>query len=146
MSNAGVRPEVRDFLERYEQAGDDIDLQAVGASFADVFLSLDPNEVASATREQLLSVLPRRQQLFAAIGGTGADLTKIAETVLDEQHTLVRTSWQLRFDAEHQNSEPFTLHSTFLLRLDEGCWRIVVYLNHQDVAALAAGRLEASHA
>src|SRR5689334_9691419 len=61
--------------------------------------------VRPVTRAELLAVLPRRQQLFAAVGGIGADLTDIHETVLDERHTLVRAAWQMRFDSEHEDAE-----------------------------------------
>jgi|SRR5215831_2104122 len=144
MTEATVRPDVRRFFERYGQASDGLNLQAVGASFADVFLSLDPNSVSVVTREQLLVVLPRRQQLLAAISGIGANLTDFDEKVLDERHTLARTSWQVRFDAEHEDGEPLALHSSFLLRLEEDGWRIVLYLNHQDIAALVAARFESA--
>jgi hypothetical protein len=116
----------------------------VRAEFADVFLNLDPNAGAAVTRAELLAVLPRRQQLFAAVGGIGADLTDIRETVLDERHTLVRTAWQMRFDSEHEDAEPLALHSSFLLRAEEDGWRVVLYLGHQDGAALVAARREST--
>ena len=54
---------------------------------------------------------------------------------LDDLHTLVRTSWNLRM---HQQppSGPLRLRSTFILRKDNGAWRIVLYLNHQDMNKL----------
>jgi len=107
------------FLENYARASDGLDLQTVGVSLADDILSLDPNSVSSVTRNQLLAVLPGRQQLFAAIGGIGADLTGVNETVRDERHTLVCTTWQVCFGTEHFDADPSALHSTFLLRLEK---------------------------
>jgi hypothetical protein len=61
---------------------------------------------------------------------------------LDDHHTLARTSWLLRLRGESAHA-PITLKSTFVLRREQGEWRIVLYLNHQDMAelfsSLAAG-------
>ena len=54
---------------------------------------------------------------------------------LDDLHTLVRTSWLLRMRGQPAG-DPLLLHSTFILRKDEGAWRIVLYLNHQDMNKL----------
>ena len=32
--------------------------------------------------------------------------------------------------------DPVRLHSTFILRKDDRAWRIVLYLNHQDMTKL----------
>jgi ketosteroid isomerase-like protein len=54
---------------------------------------------------------------------------------LDDLHTLVRTSWNLRMRNESPRA-PACLRSTFILRKDDGAWRIVLYLNHQDMSKL----------
>jgi hypothetical protein len=53
---------------------------------------------------------------------------------LDAIHTLVRTTWSVRF-TPGVTAAPATLSSTFLLRHGDDGWRIVVYLSHQDVTA-----------
>jgi hypothetical protein len=159
---ADVRPDVRSFFERYQQASDTLDTGALGESFQEVFLSLDPGAAQSVSREALLAALPARGQLFGSIGATGADLATITESPLDEQHTLVTTTWTVRFAAAEEGragqgdrgavgagaraaAEPLTLHSTFLLRREPGGpWRIAVYLNHQDVVAMIRARAPAA--
>jgi len=54
---------------------------------------------------------------------------------LDGLHTLVRTSWNLRMHQQPPGG-PLRLRSTFILRKDNGAWRIVLYLNHQDMNKL----------
>jgi hypothetical protein len=143
---AAVRPDVRSFFERFQQASDSLDTEVLEEAFHDFFLSLDPGAAHSVSRDALLAALPARGQLFASIGASGADLVTIAESPLDDRHTLVSTTWAVRFEASDESRpgarpEPLTLLSTFLLRRDAGGqWRIVVYLNHQDIVGMIRDR------
>jgi hypothetical protein len=103
--------------------------------FSSVFLSLDVNSATAVSPQALLAALPRRKQLFEAIGSDGLELAGISEMPLDDVHTLVRTSWCLRL-RNHAPRDPIFLLSTFILRKDDGAWRIVLYLNHQDLNKL----------
>ena len=135
---APVRPDVRAFFRRYERAAADLDSEALTSSFWDVFLSLDASSAAVVSPQALLAALPRRKQLFEAIGSDGLELTDISEMPLDDRHTLVRTSWHLRMRNQALRA-PVHLLSTFILRKDDGAWRIVLYLNHQDMTKLFSG-------
>jgi len=130
-----VRPDVRDFFQRYQSAGEDLDTEAVASFFSGVFMSLDPNSATAASPQALLAVLPRRRQLFEAIGSDGLELADISEMPLDDLHTLVRTSWRLRMRGQAPR-DPIFLLSTFILRREDGAWHIVLYLNHQDLKKL----------
>ena len=131
----GVRPDVRAFFQRYDRASHDFDSDALTSSFCDVFLSLDASSAVALSRQALLAALPRRKQLFEAIGSDGLELADIDEMPLDGLHTLVRTSWNLRMHHEPPCG-PICLRSTFILRKDDGAWRVVLYLNHQDMNEL----------
>ena len=130
-----VRPDVRDFFQRYQSAGKGPDSEALASFFADVFMSLDPNSAAAVSPQALLAALPRRRQLFESIGSDGLELADISEMPVDDLHTLVRTSWRLRM-RDPQPRDPIFLLSTFILRREDGAWRIVLYLNHQDLNKL----------
>src|SRR5215467_5128304 len=130
-----VRPDVRDFFRRYQSAGEDLDNEALASLFSGVFMSLDASTAAAVSPQALLAALPRRKQLFENIGSDGLELADISEMPLDDLHTLVRTSWRLRMRAQARR-DPIFLHSTFILRKDDGAWRIVLYLNHQDMNKL----------
>jgi hypothetical protein len=135
LTMARARPDVRAFLQRYDCAAHDFDTEALMSSFNEVFLSLDASSAAAVSRQALLAALPRRRQLFEAIGSDGLELADISEIPLDDLHTLVRTSWHLRM-RDQAARDPVLLHSTFILRKDDGAWRIVLYLNHQDMNKL----------
>jgi len=109
-----ARPDVRDFFRRYHSAGEDLNSEALASMFCGVFMS---------------------RQLFEAIGSDGLELADISEMPLDEVHTLVRTSWRLRM-RDQAPGDPICLLSTFILRREAGAWRIVLYLNHQDMNKL----------
>jgi hypothetical protein len=132
---APVRPDVRAFFRRYERAAEDLDSEALTTCFCPVFLTLDAGSATTLSPQALLAALPRRKQLFEAIGSDGLELADISEMPLDDLHTLVRTSWQLRMRNQPPR-DPVCLRSTFLLRKDDQAWRIVLYLNHQDMAKL----------
>jgi len=135
---ATVRPEVREFFERFERAGRELDPDAVMGSYAENFLSLDSSSAHALTPQALVSLLPQRRALFESIGGDGMQLAHIEETPLDDDHTLVRTSWTLRMRPDCARA-PIILWSTFVLRRRDGAWRIVLYLNHQDMRKLFEG-------
>lgn len=131
----GVRPDVRAFFGRYERAAEDLDAEALASMFWPVFLSLDASSAAALSPQALLAALPRRKQLFEAIGSDGLELADMSEMPLDDLHTLVRTSWNLRMRNQLPRDR-VCLRSTFLLRKDAQAWRIVLYLNHQDMSKL----------
>jgi hypothetical protein len=135
LTMTGVRPDVRAFFQRYDRASAGFDHEALASSFFDVFLSLDASSAVALSPQALMAALPRRKQLFEAIGSDGLELADISEMPLDDLHILVRTSWNLRMREEPPRG-PICLRSTFILRKDHGAWRIVVYLNHQDMNKL----------
>jgi hypothetical protein len=130
-----IRPEVRAFFRRYERAAEDLDSAALTSLFCAVFMSLDASSATILSPQALLAALPRRKQMFEAIGSDGLELADISEVPLDDMHTLVRTSWNLGMRNQPPR-DPVCLHSTFILRKDDGVWRIVLYLNHQDMTKL----------
>ena len=130
-----VRPDVRDFFQRFQSAGEQLDTEALASFFSGVFMSLDANSATAVSPQALLAALPRRRQLFEAIGSDGLELADISEMPLDDLHTLVRTSWRLRM-RNQASRDPIFLLSTFILRREDGAWRIVLYLNHQDLSKL----------
>jgi hypothetical protein len=132
---APVRPDVRAFFRRYERAAEDLDSEALTSCFWAVFISLDACSVTTLSPQALLAGTPRRKQLFEAIGSDGLELADISELPLDDLHTLVRTSWNLRMRNQPPR-DPVCLRSTFILRKDDQAWRIVLYLNHQDMTKL----------
>lgn len=136
--NSSVREDVAEFFDRFQSAGDAGESVEVGELFQPTLLTLDPGSAGMVTREQVLASLPRRRQFFDGLGISGMSLESLAESPIDDQHTLVRTTWRLNRTAESAIAEGTVVASTFLLRKVDGSWQIVVYLNHQDLRSLAS--------
>ena len=139
-----ARRDVLEFFRRYEDAGEQLDTDALRDCFADTFLNLDPTSATPVDREAMLRALPMREKLFATIGAEGLELRELTEQPLDDLHTLVATTWSARFRADAPDPSPLDLPSHFMLRRHGDSWRIVAYLNHTDLAAAFGRRSEAA--
>jgi hypothetical protein len=126
-----LSPDVDAFLTEYGGRGANPDADP-GDHFAEEFLTLDPTRARMLARATLVASLPARRQMFANAGVGPLRLTDASQLDLDARHVLVRTTWT----ADRAGGQRLLLESTFLLRRDEDRLRIVVYLNHHDVAAL----------
>jgi hypothetical protein len=127
-----VSSDLRAFFEAFERNNETGDLRAAGSQFADVFMSADPGGVVAVPRGAFLAALPKRAELFRAAGIERVRLVSVKETELDPLHTMARTEWS----AEKADGGSLTLVSTYILRRDAGSYRVVFYLNHQDLAAM----------
>jgi len=146
MPAASVRPDVRAFFAEFEQAANALDTATLAELFGDQFLSLDPARAACVPRDAFLRALPARERLFGSIGAAGTTLTEIREAPLDDLHTLVETSWAVRFGPDAPAAGPLELRSAFLLRRGGRGWQVAVYLNHQDIGAVIGSRAAGSPA
>lgn len=104
----------------------------IGDQFAENFLAVDPNSVTVLTPAMLAAALPLRRRKFQDAGISEVCRRETRQLELDERHLLVAAEW----DADRPGQQPIRLESTFLLRRDTAGLRILVYLNHHDVAAL----------
>lgn len=126
-----VRDDVAEFFDRLAARRD-------GSGFHQNSLTLDPVSVTPVTREQVVASLPKRKEFFARLGVSGMTLDSLDESPVDEQHTLVRSTWRLERTESSSIPDGTIFTSTYLLRRVDGEWQIVVYLNHQDLRALVS--------
>jgi len=136
------RDDIARFFTAVERAGNELDTDWLASAFSEQFLNLSPDGAGVVSTQTLLESLPMRARLFASIGADGSTLTALAETPLDDLHTLAETRWQLRFP-ESPETAPLTLRSTFVLRHEAGVWQIVLYLNHDNIVSIIKDRAEA---
>lgn len=134
--NTPIRDDVAEFFHRFASAGDAADSVEAGKLFHPALLTLDPVSVTPVTREQVVAALPQRKEFFARLGITGMALDSLAESPIDDQHTLVRSTWRLLRTETSTVAEGTLLAATYLLRKVDGDWQIVVYLNHHDLKSL----------
>lgn len=135
-----VDTDVTAFFEEFERAGNTDDIDSTGRQFAEVFLSADPNGTTAVPRSLLVASMPQRRQMFASIGVGRTTLQSITQTDLDENYLLATTNWI----AEIEGGDDLALSSTFMLRRSNESLQIVLYLNHLDIMATIADRLDVS--
>jgi hypothetical protein len=124
--------DVADFLDEFDERGAD----PGGGSeelFASHFLAVDPSHAVSLTPEQLAATLPARREMFAAAGVGAVRRRDARQLRLDDRHLLVAGRW-----AAARAGGELELSSTLLVRSESGGYRVLVYLNHRDVAELLA--------
>lgn len=129
-----LEPDVRAFIDEFDARGTDPQGEAEKL-FASTFLAVDAQLAVGVTPDQFAAALPARRAMFRAAGVSAVVRQRAEQLRLDERHVLVRGQWSAERDAG-----PITLSSTLLLRNEPPGYRILVYLNHHDVAALLAAR------
>lgn len=127
-----LEPDVQAWLDEFDHrsAGGD------GAAdlFAGSFPVLDPANSFTLTPAVLAAALTQRRAMFDAAGVGTISRVGAQQLRLDAGHVLIRASWT----APRAGRSAVLLESTFLVRREPVGWRVVVYLNHHDVAAMLA--------
>jgi hypothetical protein len=129
--------DIKDFVDEFDRrsAGSGTETTAL---FASNFLALEPARAVALTPAILAAALPARRGMFDAAGVGDIRRADARQLRLDDQHIIVSVDWT----AERAGRNPLRLESTFLVRREPDGPRIVVYLNHHDIAAmLSAGSI-----
>lgn len=128
---SSLDPDAEASVDEYDRNGGDRSVP-VTALFAPTFLALDPARAVLLTPAALAAALPARRAMFDAAGVGTIRRAAARQLRLDDPHLLVSVGWT----AECADRDPLRLDSTFLLRREPTGPRIVVYLNHHNVADL----------
>jgi hypothetical protein len=125
--------EIRKFFETFEQTSAGGDIDRMVALFADPFMSADSTGVRLVQASEFRAALPKRKQLFSAIGCTGTKLVSVEATPLDDLYVMARTVWRWEFPAP---AEPIVLPSTYIIRRRGDELQIVFYLTGDVMSVL----------
>ena len=133
--------EIRKFFETFEQTSAGGDVDRMVALFADPFMSADSTGVRVVQASEFRAALPKRKQLFSAIGCTSTKLVSVEETPLDDRYVMAKTVWRWEFPAP---AEPIVLPSTYIIRRGGDALQIVFYLTGDVMSVLRSRGLLAS--
>jgi hypothetical protein len=122
-----VNEDVTRFLDTFQRASHELDLEALKGCFVDVFLAADANGSHAVPRHVFLDALPGRAAAAAGIGR--AVLRSANAQALDDHWILLRTTWA----APRSNDQELQMASSFLLHRDGPELRAAVYLNHEGL-------------
>jgi hypothetical protein len=136
---------LRPFFEAFERSAAASDTEGLARLYAPTLLVAGPNGAQVVKLTDLLLAIPKRKQLFEAMGCGSARLVALREITLDERYTLVHADWQWRVRSEGRTPTELTLPSTFIVQRSSGDPRIIFYLMHQDIMSVLRerGRLPA---
>jgi hypothetical protein len=137
-NSASSTHDVRALLERYEAAGRDEDLTALGELFAPTFVAGGPQGCATVTRAMLLTAVATRRDAMRALGHDGGRLASVEETWLGPSYCLAVTTWTLGFAPPGRPPVTLEAVSDFVLHAAAGRLSIVTYLARQDLEAQVA--------
>ena len=123
------------FLRHYEDAITRSDASAIAAQYADVFMFADPHGVRHVRKEDFLKAIPRRKEWFTSVGLSQSKLISADERILDSKYSLVKTVWKMTFDESSGVGKDIETSATYVLEWTDGAARIVLQIDHQDLAA-----------
>jgi hypothetical protein len=123
----------RKFFENFEQTNAAGDIDRLVALYADPFMSADATGVRVVHAGEFRAALPKRKQLFNAIGCTSTKLVSVEETPLDDRYVMAKTVWRWEFP---KPAEPIVLPSTYIIRTSGETPQIVFYLTGDVMSVL----------
>jgi hypothetical protein len=125
--------EVRKFFDVFQETNAGGDMDRMVALYADPFMSADSTGVKVVKASEFRAALPKRKQLFSAIGCTSTKLQSVEETPLDDRYVLAKAIWRWEFP---QPIEPIQLASTYIIRKDGETPQVVFYLTGDVMSVL----------
>jgi hypothetical protein len=122
---------IEEFFLTYQHDSDSGDIPILVAHFAETFLAAGPQGAQPVRAADFALALPKRKQLFDAIGRQSTALVSVQPIPLDSRYTLARTRWRLTF----ARPNPLTIHVTSDFLIDTGGdrFKILLYLANQDI-------------
>jgi hypothetical protein len=124
---------VREFFEDYERGINASDLERIGSKYNEYFIFTGPRGPQVIKRDDLLEVLPRRQEFFKTVGLTSSKVRSLEETRLDDNHVMVKAYSSMKFEEFPGRAIVDETSATYVLYRQGDLLRIVFQLDHQDL-------------
>ena len=132
---------IKKFFEEVEQASNTLDLNLIDAQFADQFIVADPNGMRVVEKQKFLAFPPQRQEFFKSIGHQSTKVLSLDETRLDEQYTVVKAHFLMRFKKASGEIVEARVDSTYFLFMRGDSPKILMHLEHEDVRGAMHARV-----
>ena len=132
----GLRP----FFERFQRPKATPDLESLVELYASSVMVAGPAGPNIITASQLVGAISKRKQLFDDAGHRETTLVGFEEVRLTPRYSLVRTEWQWIFEPASGDQTTVRLPSTFVVDRSGDAPHILVYILHDDVAAVLRQR------
>jgi hypothetical protein len=124
---------VSKFFKDYESGSNALDPELPVTLYGDSFMFAGPQGIQAVKRDDLLKVLPKRQEFFKTVGLTSSKIQSLEETHLDDNYVMVKANWSLSFETHAAQPIVAEISATYILYRQENSLRIVFQLDHQDL-------------
>jgi hypothetical protein len=124
---------IKAFFESVEQASNSLDLDLIEAQFADQFIFADPNRTRVVEKQKFLAFLPQRQEFFKSLGHQSTKVLSLDETPIDNQYTMVKAHFLMRFQKISGQIVDAKVDSTYILFMKGDSPKIVMHIEHEDL-------------
>ncbi len=124
---------IQKFFEGVEQTSNTLDLSLIDSQFADQFIFADPNGTRVVEKQKFLAFLPQRREFFKSMGHLSTRILSLDETQLDDQYTMVKAHFLMRFKKASGQLVEAKVDSTYFLFMKGDSPRIVMHMEHEDL-------------
>jgi len=108
-------------------------LNLIDSQFADQFIFADPHGTRVVEKQKFLAFLPQRQEFFKSIGHQSTKVLSFDETQLDDQYTMVKAHFLMKFQKASGEIAEARVASTYFLFMMGDSPKIVMHMEHEDV-------------
>ena len=124
---------IKMFFEGVEQASNTLDLDLIDSQFADQFIFADPNGTRVVEKQKFLAFLPQRRDFFKSLGHQSTKVLSLDETKLDDQYTMVKAHFLMKFKKPSGEIAEAKVDSTYFLFMKGDSPKIVMHMEHEDL-------------
>ncbi len=123
---------IQKFFAGVEQASNMLDLNLIDSQFADQFIFADPYGTRVVEKQKFLAFLPQRQEFFKSIGHQSTKVVSLEEIPIDDQYTMVKAQFLMKFQPASKETVEINLNSTYILFMKGDAPKIVMHIEPED--------------
>ena len=124
---------IKTFFEDVEKASNKLDLNLIDSQYSDQFIFADPNGTRVVEKQKFLPFLPKRQEFFKSIGHQSTKILSLEETPIDDQYTMVKAHFLMKFQKASGELTEAKLDSTYILFIKGDSPNIVMHIESEDL-------------
>ena len=124
---------IKKFFEGVERASNALDLSLIDTQYADQFIFADPDGTRVIDKGRFLPALPRRREFFKSIGHRSTKVLSLEETPIDDQYTMIRAHFLMKFKKASGQIAEANVASTYILFMKGESPKVVMHMEHEDL-------------
>jgi hypothetical protein len=126
---------IKQFFDTYNELSQGKDLNALAACYAEHFIAAGPKGIQAYTNDEKFKEWLDGVQAFNQQSGMqGMQPIKIVTTPVGETYSMSTVTWSVSFPGKRE--EPILFDITYSLFHQEGSYKIVLFISHDDQEAL----------